>query len=149
MSIFIEHSKTDIYRDGAWVLISRTNTELCPVVNTERYLKWANIPEDSDEFIFCNLTKCGHGYKLRDGNQALSYTRLWEHFIEAFKPHVTDISKYGLHGLRAGGASAAANRGVPDRLFKRHGRWRSENAKDGYVRDGLNERLKVSQSLGL
>ena len=69
--------------------------------------------------------------------------------MEAFKPHVSDISRYGLHGLRAGGASAAANHGVPDRLYKRHGRWRSENAKDGYVRDELNERLKVSQSLGL
>ena len=40
---------------------------------------------------------------------------------------------YGLHSLRAGGASAAANAGVPDRMFKRHGRWRSENAKDGYI----------------
>ena len=28
MSIFIEKSKTDIYRDGAWVIISRTNSKL-------------------------------------------------------------------------------------------------------------------------
>ena len=28
-----------------------------------------------------------------------------------------------------GGASTAANAGVPDRLFKKHGRWKSENAK--------------------
>ena len=53
--------------------------------------------------------------------------------MEAFKPNVTGISRYGLHGLRARGASAAANNGVPDRLFKRHGRWQSENAKDGYI----------------
>ena len=39
-----------------------------------------------------------------------------------------DKSKYG---LRSGGASAAANAGVPDHWFKRHGRWRSENTKDG------------------
>ena len=149
MSIFFEHSKTDIFRDGAWVLISRTNSELCPVMNTERYLKWASIQDDSDKFIFRNLTKCISGYILRTENKALSYTRLRELFMEAFKPHVSDISRYGLHGLRAGGASAAANHRVPDRLFKRHGRWRSENAKDGYVRDELNERLKVSQSLGL
>ena len=31
----------------------------------------------------------------------------------------------------------AANFGVPDRLFKKHGRLRSENAKDGYVKDRL------------
>ena len=60
-----------------------------------------------------------------------------------------DKRLFGLHSLRAGGASAAANAGVVDRLFKRHGRWKSENAKDGYVRDALQERLKVSRNLGL
>ena len=44
-----------------------------------------------------------------------------------------DPKQFGLHSLRSGGASAAANAGVPDRLFKCHGRWHSENAKDGYV----------------
>ena len=36
MSVFIESSKTDKYRDGAWILISRTGTFLCPVLNVER-----------------------------------------------------------------------------------------------------------------
>lgn len=60
-----------------------------------------------------------------------------------------DKRQYGLHSLRSGGASAAALAGVPDRMFKRHGRWRSGNAKDGYVKDSLTNRLLVSQSLGL
>ena len=60
-----------------------------------------------------------------------------------------DHHQFGLHSLRAGGASAAANAGVPDRLFKRHGRWRSENAKDGYVKDTMEERLEVSRKIGL
>ena len=60
-----------------------------------------------------------------------------------------DPKDYGLHSLRAGGASAAANAGVPDRLFKRHGRWRSENAKDGYIKDSLSKRLEVTQDIGL
>ena len=50
----------------------------------------------------------------------------------------------GLHSLRARGASAAANAGVEDQLFKRHRRWRSENAKDGYVKDSYESRLSVS-----
>ena len=149
MSIFLEKSKTDIYRDGAWIIIAQTNSELCPVMNTERYLEWAVIHDDSEWFIFRNLTKCSLGYKLRSENKSLSYTRLRELFIEALKPHVSDIAKFGLHSLRSGGASAAANHGVPDRLFKRHGRWRSENAKGGCVQDDLNERLKVWMSLGL
>jgi len=32
---------------------------------------------------------------------------------------------------------------VPDQLFKGHGRWRSETAKDGYVQDKLDDRLAV------
>ena len=42
--------------------------------------------------------------------------------LEAFKYIVPDISAIGTHSLRSGGATAAANAGVPDRRFKRHGR---------------------------
>ena len=52
-----------------------------------------------------------------------------------------ESKQFGLHSVRAGGATAAANAGVPDRLFKRHGHWRSENAKDGYVNDCSASRL--------
>ena len=60
-----------------------------------------------------------------------------------------DKCKFGLHSLRSGGALAAANAGVPDCMFKWHGRWRSENAKDSCVQDALDERLTVSCNLGL
>ena len=53
------------------------------------------------------------------------------------------------HCLRAGGASAAANARVPDRLFKRHGRWKSDKAKDGYIKDSVHSLLSVSLSLGI
>ena len=44
---------------------------------------------------------------------------------------------------------AAANLDITDRFSKHHRRWRSENAKDGYVKDSLDERLKVSHGVGL
>lgn len=72
-----------------------------------------------------------------------------ELFIEALQPHVDDVEKYGLHSLCNGGATASAKSGVPDRKFKRHGRWRREKAKDGYIKDRINQRMKVSLSLGL
>ena len=58
-----------------------------------------------------------------------------------------DRKQLSLHSLRSDGASAAANAGVPDRCFKRHGRWKSESAKDGYVQDKLETRLSVSKAL--
>jgi hypothetical protein len=69
--------------------------------------------------------------------------------LEAFKDIVPDISAIGTHSLRSGGATAAANAGIPDRLFKRHGRWSSDSAKDGYVKDSLFSRLSVSKALGV
>ena len=56
-----------------------------------------------------------------------------------------DRKQFSLHSLRSGGASAAANAGLHDRWFKRHGRWLSESAKDGYVKDKLDDRLSVSK----
>ena len=89
-------------------------------------------------------------YKLRNSpGQKLSYTRCLEIFKEALSSLGLDSTKFGLHSLRAGGASAAASMGVPDRLFKKHGRWRSETAKDGYIKDSTEHRLSVSMNLGL
>ena len=57
----------------------------------------------------------------RDGDRtviALSYTRMRELFIEAFSSFGPNIKSFGLHSLRAGGATAACNFGISDRLFK-------------------------------
>ena len=149
MSIFIPKSKTDIYRDGNSVVISRVDSEMCPVKNLEIYLSLANIQVDSYEFIFRNIVRFKDHFELRKENKPLSYTRIRELFIDAFQPFVPDIKKYGLHSLRSGGATMSANLGISDRLFKRHGRWRSETAKDGYIKDSLKDRLIVSENLGL
>ena len=148
MSLFIESSKTDVYRDGHWLVISRTFTKLCPVKNLELYLQLAQFT-DSDSYLFQNVTKCKDKYSFRNENKPMSYMRMREIFIDAFTPFVENVKSYGLHSLRSGGASSAANFGIQDRLFKRHGRWKSETAKDGYVKDSLSERLTVSQNLGL
>jgi hypothetical protein len=60
-------------------------------------------------------------------------------FIEAFSSFVPNIKSIGLHSLRAGGATAACNFGISDRLFKRHGRWKSETAKDDYVKESVSD----------
>jgi hypothetical protein len=57
------------------------------------------------------------------------------------------LKKYALHSLRSGGATTAANLGISDRLFKKHGRWRSETAKDEYIKDSLKDRLIVSENI--
>ena len=67
----------------------------------------------------------------------ISYTRLRECFKKKLEFLRFTAQNYGLHSLRDEGATAAANNEVADRLFKKHGRWRSEAAKDGYIEDSL------------
>ena len=43
-----------------------------------------------------------------------------------------------------------ANMGAPDKFFKWHGNWKSENAKDGFIDDSMYWQETVShQQLGL
>lgn len=88
-------------------------------------------------------------FKLRHTNKPLSYTRTREIILSALEDIGLDKKKFGLHSLRSGGATAAAAAGVNDRIFKKHGRWKSETAKDGYVREKLSEKLSVSSNLGI
>ena len=59
------------------------------------------------------------------------------------------MSNIGSHSLRKGGAMAAARSSVEDRLFKHHGRWKSERSKDKYVTEDLKQKLFVTKNLGL
>ena len=52
----------------------------------------------------------------------MTYSRVREVVREAMHRLGEKPDDYGLHSFRAGGATAAANAGVEDRLFKRHGR---------------------------
>ena len=63
--------------------------------------------------------------------------------------NIIDTSLIGARSLKFWGATAAANASVHDHMFKRHRCWRSDKAKDGYISDSLEERLKVSKSLGI
>ena len=148
MEVFVESSKTDQYREGAWVPIARTRSRVCPVNMMERYCHLADIQGDGDKHLFKGLSRTKGGHRLR-ASGGLSYTRVRELVLEKIAAIGLDPKQFGLHSLRSGGASAAANAGVPDRWFKRHGRWLSENTKDGYIKDKLEDRLSVSKNIGL
>ena len=148
LRIHIEHSKTDQLRQGDEVLIARTKSSVCPVSLLECYMKRAGISWEDHRFLFRPIQKTKRGEALRESGQ-ISYSCLRDLFRKKLEFLGFPSGDFGLHSLRAGGASAAANAKVPDRLFKRHGRWKSENAKDGYIKDDMESRLEVSKSLGL
>jgi integrase len=150
IEIFIRESKTDQLKKGQKILISKTNNDTCPVKALEKYLLLSGISESSEEFLFRKISFCSKSktYKLREGNP-ISYTRAREIFLYHISLLGLDRSKFGLHSLRSGGATAAALKGVPDRLIKKHGRWKTDKAKDLYVRESDDLRQSVSLNLGL
>ena len=85
---------------------------------------------------------------MRKIDKPLSYTTVRGHVLELLANIGLDPKKLGLHSLRSG-ASAAANLGVNDRLFKKHGRWKSDKVKDSYVHEDIESKLSVSRNLGL
>jgi hypothetical protein len=127
---FIVKSKTDCYRNGKNVLIAKLNTPQCPVTILQSYIPEAKIELSTDKCMFRPLTYFNRNtnYTMRNSNIKHSYTRAREIIREALSSIGINMNNYGLHSLRA---SAAYKGGVLDRLFKVHGRWKSENTIDG------------------
>ena len=144
----IPRSKGDQLRQGDEVLIARTGSRICPVAMLEQYMTRTATPREDQRFLFRPIQRSKNGEELR-GTGQISYSCLWDLFRKKLATLGFTVEDYGLHSMRAGDATAAANAKVPDRLFKRHGRWRSESAKDGYIKDSVESRLQVSRSLGL
>ena len=82
-------------------------------------------------------------------DKAISYSTIRWTFRRDQLSHGVEPSKFGLHSLRSGGTTMAANNGVNDRIFQRHGRWKSAQAKDTNADDDLEQRFQVSRFLGL
>ena len=149
MELSIILSKTDQLRQGATVPIARSGRDTCPVAMLQKYFEVGKISLSSEERLFRAINKTKKGESLR-ASGSLSYTRLRELILEKFRELGYKEQEFGLHSFHTGGATAAANTpGLSERCIKRHGRWRSEGAKDGYVQDSERRRLKVSESLGV
>ena len=116
--IFIEVSKTDKYREGSWVYIAKAGNFTCPFAYLIKYLEAARILSFSQKFIF----------------RSLRYDKNLKGNVLSSKPLTP--------------SNSAANLNVPDRLFKVHGRWKSDSAKD-YVHDKLDLGLYVPLHIGI
>ena len=82
-------------------------------------------------------------------SHSISYSTLRQEFREYLGPFVVDIKKFGLHGIKSGGASNQALRRVDSELLDRNVGWKSSKTKHGYVKYRANDILKVTEAIGL
>lgn len=150
MTIKIRSSKTDQLRQGDTLTIGVSGGKYCPVNLVQLYFLCADIEPGIDCFIFRNIVRGQNKIpKLIVSDRPIKYGRARELVLKKFQQIGLPKERYGLHSLRAGGASSAAKAGVGDRLFQRHGRWRSAKCKDLYVRDSAENILSVTKSIAL
>ena len=149
MVIKVLQSNNDQLRKGDEAVISQLSGSACPVELLKRYLAMFKILPDSKDVIFKPISKGKGSCKLVGPDKPYSYSTI----RGAFRRHLESLgvgpSKFGLHSLRSEWVTMAASNGVNDKVFRRHGRWKSLQAKDEYVDDNLEQRLEVSSFLGL
>lgn len=152
LKIFVPQAKNDVYREGNYVYIKKINTKYCPVILLERYIQMGVIDMKSTLPLFrpVRLFKSTNSYKFWGGK--FSYTRCREVFKECLKNLGYDEKAYGLHSLRAGGATAVARNStgnLSERIIKLHGRWKTDVAKDMYILEDTTKRLQITDLLGI
>ena len=67
----------------------------------------SHLSLDSDEYIFWPVSV----------NKPISYPTYRQSFKKSFRDIVPDITNFSTHSARSGGATSAANSGIPQRNF--------------------------------
>ena len=102
LSLFLRKSKTDQYREGSTVVISKGSTAACPISCLNRYLSEANIKLDSDHFLFKPAYSSKGVCSFVHVNKPISYTRARETIVKRLK-EVYGEANLGLHSMRSWG----------------------------------------------
>lgn len=140
VTVHIRESKTDPGAEGQFVRLAPNlgSPEWCPVNLLQKVWKRLGNPGPTTP-VFANLVD---GEPLAtDTMRSRFKTR-----VAQILPDPELVSRYSLHSLRRGGATAAMAAGVPYRLVKRQGRWRSDTAQL-YMWASDDELLQVSSKL--
>ena len=126
LAIFLVQRKNDQFLDGSRVLVARCSSSPCPVAVVKKLLKVGRHEKKSR--LFRRILHTEKRMELR--KEPISYSRANELIKCELQREELDPKLYGVHSLRAGGASEAAALGVADRLFQRQGGWPSERSKN-------------------
>jgi hypothetical protein len=102
---------------------------------------------NSDMLIFRRIITHQSIKSLHKEDLPLKYINVLDSFRKSLEKIGLNSTIYGTHSLRAGGSTSAANSGLEDRLFQRHGRWKSTSAKDSYIKESKTRLLSVTKAL--
>ena len=99
LSIFIEKSKTDVYREGSWVYLTKLEAALCPIELVSQYFEKGNIRDNCQKYIFRGIITTNAHSKLKTCEKHISYTRVRENVLQRLKNIGAETKSFGLHNL--------------------------------------------------
>ena len=70
------------------------------------------MSDSCQKYLFKGISNCKNGYRFRCLNKTISYATAREIVITALMDIGLSTKDYGLHSLRAGGATPGANLGI-------------------------------------
>ena len=149
--VFIEHRKTDQYREGQFVPIfdSGEKRGACAFLRAVLPLLGFGSSESSLHIFrrIGNGSKCGKYMRP----EPLSYSRVRELVRDLLKGIGLNPNDHGLHSFRSGAATHAANQpNISDRQWGKHGGWADgSTAQSGYVLDSAQQALVVPKALAI
>ena len=144
LEVRLDSRKNDQYREGSLIVLSALESYSCPVKSVALLLQRAGL-EGSSRPLFSAVSVCD-GVEVY-GNTPASYQYLRRGVLEAFEAVGLPAKQFGLHSLRAGGATQAANQGIPDRLWMEHGGWKSQRSAFAYVKTSSEVKASVTQAM--
>jgi integrase len=163
--IFITGAKTDRFRDGQWATFLQREEpwsayQLLGRVLHQLLASWKLLPpalrrslncEDSESLHLTNIPIL---FRADPSSPLYAFPNLrapkisyWE-FLHGVKSACAciglDPAAFGTHSLRIGHVADGVDGGIPDRVIKQAGRWRSEACFEGYIADEVALRSHVN-----
>ena len=149
LQINVKSSKTDQFRQSNEVFIAKSGGATCPHSLLSRYRSATSIDLNSSAYIFRTLQPHRKDNSYTLGPRRLSYTRCRELVKKSLLAIGVNSVSFSTNSLRPGGATFIADNlaksGSSDRLLMLHGRWKSETAKNMYIKDSLDSRLQLTR----
>ena len=135
VTIHLDQSKTDPFREGADINLFRNDASSCPY--TALRYHWENAPDKSPT---------APAFQNEDGS-AVTYSQLSKAIKNLAMASGLDPSSISGHSMRVGGATSLALLGFPAHIIKEFGRWRSLSYQI-YTRMSAEVHESVAHSLG-
>ena len=146
LKVHIPSSKTDTYRDGKYVFLSKKNSSVYNLIF--RYMSKANLEFSCNHFFFCPIIHNRTDLSCSIRNQKLPYDIYNSIVKEAVAKIGLNPSEYGTHSARSGGATSLYPY-VSQFEMMLSGRWADPRSLGSYVEISTDTQFDINSRLNI